>query len=646
MPCRFGILAKSGWPTAGCLFVLLVASVGWSAEPPVPGAFATAEAERKQRTSDPARDTAPNVAPNPSFELDLQRLGGWLPVGVVTESGPYGIEIVEEVSRTGRRSLQILPGPLDTVTGTSFFADYNGGEGQRKTTAPGGVRGARTVAMRLERDIATISTSAWIRRAAETPVTIYVVWTTRRDREPVVELRRDVVTKPARELAGWEEFELQADVPDDAHQLQLWIETQGTEPVLVDDVVLRFHRRSQQQLLVDQLGYEADSLTKRVVLQSSDNLADVAEARIVDLQTTDVVLTADWTAHGYLPSWDRYHWTAEFSSLRRPGKYVIKTETSGNVVVSPPFAVGDKLFESHAAALADRFYYYQRCGCEVPGFHAACHLDDAQLADGTWKDLTGGWHDAGDYNKYNGLTPEAVWALAFAYHRKPQLFAGWDRDDNGRPDILDEAWWGARFVRKMLDPGSLELIEAVSSGYRYWGPPEKETDNRPGTGDERPIRPGKGDPSYCVAGFALLGKYLAEDPQASPAAVAAGHEYLALAERMFARSGGGIERLVPLYVATVDDRYREAARDRVGELLDQQRAGSVVGFRELAFFAIAFPDDPLVQRIRPLAVRRVAELQAMCDHKFGVFLVDAGEGRRAYCKPYADVNDWYVGGTS
>ena len=51
------------------------------------------------------------------------------------------------------------------------------------------------------------------------------------------------------------------------------------------------------------------------------------------------------------------------------------------------------------AADAVDFFFVQRCGFDVPGWHKACHLDDAKLPDGTHLDVTGGWHSAGDYNK-------------------------------------------------------------------------------------------------------------------------------------------------------------------------------------------------------------------------------------------------------
>lgn len=61
-----------------------------------------------------------------------------------------------------------------------------------------------------------------------------------------------------------------------------------------------------------------------------------------------------------------------------------------------------------------RELYYQRCGCELPEKfagvykHAKCHMNKAKLMWDQSKliDVTGGWHDAGDYGKY--ISPAAV----------------------------------------------------------------------------------------------------------------------------------------------------------------------------------------------------------------------------------------------
>jgi len=591
------------------------------------------------------RNLAPrNLAPHGTFEEEGDGLDGWIPLGVVAESDSYGIRIVEGEAHSGKKALQIVPGPRGPVEGVVYFADYNGGEGKRPVVAQDGIRGARTFAMRLDPQTTALEASVWVKGASNGMLSLAAVWSTRRDREPVVEIQRDSTNKSSRSEDGWERFELQATRPDGALQVQLRIETEGDSTLLVDDVRLRFSYKPQLKLLVDQLGYAPDSRSKTVVLQSTMPLDGVPPARLINQQTGEMVWKADWTPHGFLPDWDRYHWTADFSDFRRPGRYVITVQDDVVTARSPPIQIADNLLTTGTAELSYRFYYFQRCGTEIPGFHAACHLDDAKMPDGSHRDLTGGWHDAGDYNKYNGLTPEAVYALVQAYHCKPELYDQWDRDENGLADILDEAIWGARFVQKMLDPDRLELLDSVFSGYGYWGPPEGETDNLPKTGDERPVRPGRGNPAYCIPGFALLGHALKTSGQ--PETAEYGQQLIDLAVRFYEKIGGGIDRLIPLFEATGGQRYRDLAQQRAEGLLKNQPTETVNGFRELAHYAIAFPDDELVPRIRKLATQRVTQLAALCDDRFGVAMRRDDDKSLIYFRRYNHVNDWYVGETS
>jgi hypothetical protein len=551
------------------------------------------------------------------------------------------VRIVDDVARTGRRSLRITPGPKGRVRGLQFFADYNGGEGERTVTVDGGVRGARTIALRLEADTTSLLASAWVKRPPGSSFTLAAVWTGRRGRRPVVEIHRDRTARPSRVEGDWELWELAAACPRGGFQVQLWLETNADdEPVWIDDVRLRLERAPGRSLLVDQLGYETDSQVKRVILQSSRPLESPPQARLIDLVTFEEFPVGSWRAKGYFATWDLHHWSADFSDLRRPGRYVVAIGRGRRRLDSPPFSIADDLVVAQTGELAYRFYSLQRCGTAVPGFHEPCHLDDARLVDGTWRDLTGGWHDAGDYNKYCGLTPDAVYSLALAYHFKPARFADIDLDANGLADILDEALWGARFVLKMLDEENLELLEAVYSGYRYWGRPERETDNQPGTADDRPVRAGRGDATWCAAGFALLGKHVAacDDEELSRR----GKRLLELAERLHAKYGGGIEHLGALFAGTGKSMYAEAARSRAVDL-----AAKGAGVRELAWFAAYFPDDSLAtsDAVRSLARRRVDELRRLCDERFGVARRSGAGGSLVYCREYDDVNDWYVGET-
>ena len=81
-----------------------------------------------------------------------------------------------------------------------------------------------------------------------------------------------------------------------------------------------------------------------------------------------------------------------------------------------------------------RGMYLWRCGTAVSEAfdgsqfeHGACHLDDAYLdfvggPVGKRKDGTGGWHDAGDYNKYTVNAAFTVGMMLTAWeHFQPKL---------------------------------------------------------------------------------------------------------------------------------------------------------------------------------------------------------------------------------
>jgi hypothetical protein len=579
-----------------------------------------------------------NVAPNPSFELEAKRLGGWLPLGVEATNGPARVLITNAVYRHGSRALCVQPGPQGLVAGRSFVASYNGGEDENQATGTNGVRGVRTIALRLDPDIASVSGSVWIRGPASARIQLSLVWTGRQGRRPAEVVHVDKAGEVSREENGWRLYQITATRPIHSHQVQLWVEVESSEAFFLDDVEIAMHRAAGLEVLVDQLGYETRSETKVAVLQSPVDLEAIPTARVIEVENFHEVLRGNWQRCEPIPDWDRFHWTFDFSMITNRGRYVVAAGEGKTPVYSSPFAIGDDLLHEQAAEPGYRFFYYQRCGTAVPGFHAACHLDDARMPDGTHRDLSGGWHDAGDYNKYCGFTPESFYALAVAYHRQPRLFDQWDRDGNGRADIIDEALWGAEFLLKALDPESLDLVvNTISTGYRYWGEPEKETDNQPGNSDDRPVTGRGGDRTWCAAGLALTGAALKKAGDAER-----GDKFIRLAVRLHEKIGGGMETLTALYAATGDAKYRQAAQAQVESLLKQPKPED--NFRALGEFAAEFPDDSLLARIKPVAERRVAELQALCAPPFGLVRSPGPNGPVCF-QAYADVNDWYVGGT-
>ncbi|MHC4568788.1 MAG: glycoside hydrolase family 9 protein [Planctomycetota bacterium] len=576
-----------------------------------------------------------NVAPNASFESDLTGIstntcvfGGWFPIGVMTDDGASEIEIDADVSRTGTKSLRVTPNP-GTLTGTIYYSQYNAGEEVRQNRTGRGGSGARTLAYRLDQDIFSCDVSVWVRKSKTQQITVKTIWYTRRNRIPFIRIAEQATGAPVESEDGWHKYSLHAIRCQSARQVQVAIETSDDEPFYIDDVEVSFNRSPHVDILVNQLGYESKSDAKGIMLQSSTVLSRPPSSfSLIDLANSTKVFTGKWADLGYNRQWDLYHWAGDISACEKPGRYVVETRIGRAAYYSPPFEIRDDLLVSRTSEPAYQFFYYQRCGTAVPSFHAACHLDDAKMPDGSHRDLTGGWHDAGDYNKYNGYTPESVYALAFAYDRRKGFFDKFDRDRNARADILDEALWGARFLGKCIDPDTLELVGTISSGYGYWGKPEKETDNVRKTGDERRVSNDKSNASACTPGLALLGKYVPE--------------YLSTAERLYEKHGGNMQAILALYSATQKQLYRDAARKHAESMLPKDE-NSAAGFRELAEYALAFPEESLVPAIRSVGKARLEELKIVCDNPFRITRRRDSDGSLIFFMHYREVNNWYVG---
>jgi len=242
------------------------------------------------------------------------------------------------------------------------------------------------------------------------------------------------------------------------------------------------------QVYVNQLGFELSG--QKYFTASSNYKSKSATFEIIDQNNQTVYSSSldfrDRIKGAFGHDWGSYYWRGDFSQVKKAGHYRVKIVLDGLEDTSWPFEIADNLYWENTVRPAFKFFYYQRCGMEIPGFHKACHLDDA--ADEKHEqffDLSGGWHDAGDYNKY--YNAPYVLGLANAYHNQQDLILSEEIDKDGTNEILDEILWGADFSRRMIAPDGSARGE-VTSGWGYFGVPELETDNIPKTGDERPLK--------------------------------------------------------------------------------------------------------------------------------------------------------------
>lgn len=133
----------------------------------------------------------------------------------------------------------------------------------------------------------------------------------------------------------------------------------------------------------------------------------------------------------------------DFSPLNRHGVYRLFVENRSE---SPPFKIGSAPY-SNVMDILLQFLRAARCGNTNPERHAPCHLHDATDVP---LDVTGGWHDAGDYIKFSKKESYVTYLLLLSYAvhtNDAHLFS--DLNNNHLPDILDEARVGIDYLLKL-----------------------------------------------------------------------------------------------------------------------------------------------------------------------------------------------------
>jgi endoglucanase len=183
-------------------------------------------------------------------------------------------------------------------------------------------------------------------------------------------------------------------------------------------------------------------------------------------------------------------WKADFSALRTPGEYVIHTSAGDS---SEHFIIADTVYDPvfHASL---KGFYYQRCGTTLATANAGpyartqpCHMADgvfhASAAKGEKQlDVTGGWHDAGDYGKYVVNAGITTGTLLAAYEWFPAKFAADNlnipESGNGVPDILDEARFELLWLLKVQDHDGGAFFKVTHEKFEGFISPEADNGAR------------------------------------------------------------------------------------------------------------------------------------------------------------------------
>lgn len=253
-------------------------------------------------------------------------------------------------------------------------------------------------------------------------------------------------------------------------------------------------------LLVDQFGYRPADPKVAVIREPRlgyDSYDWFAPGSLYQVRTaTDgrVVFSGkpvEWNSGATEESSGDRGWWFDFSPITTPGTYFVY-DTKGNVR-SAAFQIGQGVYKNILKA-AMRMYFYQRSGfakhrpyadpCWVDepaylGYNQDTQAHDITDRSNTTKvrDLSGGWFDAGDTNKYVTYAVQPVHQLLTAYRENAAVFTddfAIPESGNGIPDVLDEVKWETDWLKKMQYPDGSAALKVGEIVYVSAAPPSTD----------------------------------------------------------------------------------------------------------------------------------------------------------------------------
>jgi endoglucanase len=229
---------------------------------------------------------------------------------------------------------------------------------------------------------------------------------------------------------------------------------------------------TSKQIYINQVGFEPAS--RKMVVYESQSLAPLTFT-LLD-ETGKTVKTGTSVVKGNdRDSDESLHWIELSDVTTEKSGYQIQIDGERSV----PFKIDRRLYQSLKYDALE-YFYYNRSGVPIAlpwakdfkWTRPAGHLSDAKVgcighSCAYTLNVLGGWYDAGDYGKYVVNGGIALWTLFNLYERTQNYGTKLDdfgdgklgipENNNGIPDILDEARFEMEFLLKMQVPEGQRL---------------------------------------------------------------------------------------------------------------------------------------------------------------------------------------------
>lgn len=249
---------------------------------------------------------------------------------------------------------------------------------------------------------------------------------------------------------------------------------------LIDDSNVDYSQfeEPEQTILTNQVGYLND--VNKIAIFRNDTPIQDTSFNVVNSDTDEIVYTGEIYGENFSSLGDELYYYGDFSNVITDGTYYIETETLGQ---SYPFEISSNVYDNLLNSTL-RMFYLQRCGTEIiddNANHPECHTSMATIYGTDTKiDVSGGWHDAGDYGRYVVAGAKAVADLLLAYDTNPDIFTdnvGIPESGNGIADILDEVRYELEWLLKMQDLSTGGVYHKVTcQDFPAYVMPQYETD--------------------------------------------------------------------------------------------------------------------------------------------------------------------------
>ena len=273
-----------------------------------------------------------------------------------------------------------------------------------------------------------------------------------------------------------------------------YLETEDPQGALIE---------ASPYIMVDQFGYRPQDKKVAVIVdpQKGYNAADsyvpgkAIEVRKWSDNTVLYVGEPKQWNNGEMQSssGDKGFWF-DFSTVSEPGHYYLYDAATNKR--SHPFLIDRDVYYPVLKA-AVRMFYYNRSNLEKETPYADPRWTDkvtftgknqdteARLIDdknnkSLAKDVSGGWWDAGDSNKYVTFTASVIHQLLDAYKQNPDAFTDnfeIPESGNGIPDLIDEVKYEIDWLKKMQQEDGGVLTKVGTTDYKSYFP--KSRDPRP-----------------------------------------------------------------------------------------------------------------------------------------------------------------------